>query len=151
MSRVDFSTAMYAGKAFAIATGIVTVGGVVLTLGVKSILGVQDTKEFADRMRMLVWRGLPSLTSQIHRPPEEDDEGVPVPRSNEPDPTWKWEEAEKRLQEAYDRGGFPAWVQTAMKEVEDELKVERARRQREYDLAEAKRVRAAHVEEDLLS
>ncbi|KAF5380071.1 hypothetical protein D9615_006262 [Tricholomella constricta] len=136
ISRVDFSTAIFAGKAFAIATGIVTVGGVALAVGVKSMMGVSDTREFADRMRMIVWRGLPSLTSKIHRPPEVGDEGVPVPVSMEPDPTWTWEEAEKRLQAAYDKGGFPAWVQTAMKEMEDELKVERARRQREYDLAE---------------
>ncbi|KAG6853552.1 hypothetical protein C0991_003344 [Blastosporella zonata] len=131
ISKVDLSTGVYAGKAFAIATGIVTVGGVALTLGVKSLMGVEDTKEFAARMRTLVWRGLPGLTHQIHRPPEEDDLGVPVSRSMEPDPTWKWEEAEKRMQDAYDKGGFPAWIQTAMKEMEDELNVERARRQRE--------------------
>lgn len=42
ISRVDFSTAIYAGKAFGIATGIVTVSAVALTLGVKSAMGVQD-------------------------------------------------------------------------------------------------------------
>ncbi|KAG6917494.1 hypothetical protein DXG01_002358 [Tephrocybe rancida] len=137
ISNVDFSTAIYAGKAFGIATGIVTVGGVALTLGIKSIMGVEDTKEFAERMRMLIWRGLPGLTSQIHRPPEEDDQGQPVSRPMEPVPSWKWEEAEKRLQDAYDKGGFPAWTQAAIKEMEDEWKVERARRQKEYGATEA--------------
>ncbi|KAG6836309.1 hypothetical protein H0H93_009282 [Arthromyces matolae] len=99
------------------------------------------TKEFAARMRMLIWRGLPSLTSQIHRPPDENetDEGLRVPESMEPDPSWKWEEAEQRLQSAYKEGGFPAWVQVAMKEVEDEVKVERAKRQKEYESQEVNR------------
>ncbi|KAG5639818.1 hypothetical protein DXG03_003332 [Asterophora parasitica] len=157
ISNVDFGTAMYAGKAFVIATGIVTVGGVALAVGVKEVMGVHDvrvvsyfrqvqsdagllkqTREFAHRMRMLIWRGLPSLTSQIHRPLEAEDEGDLVPSSVQPDPTWNWEEAEKRMQAAYAKGGFGDWVQVAMREVEDELKVERARRQREDDSAHGK-------------
>ncbi|KAG6872783.1 hypothetical protein C0995_006703 [Termitomyces sp. Mi166 len=139
ISRVDFSTAVWAGKAFVIATGLVTVGGVALVFGVKSLMGVKDTKEFADRMRMLVWHALPSLTSQIHRPPDESDQGSPTDESLEPDPTWKWEEAEKRLQAAYQKGGFPAWTETAIKEMEDEVKIERARRRKECELAKASR------------
>lgn len=42
ISKVDFSTAIYAGKAFGIATGLVTVGAVALTLGVKAVMGVED-------------------------------------------------------------------------------------------------------------
>ncbi|KAG5653468.1 hypothetical protein H0H81_000237 [Sphagnurus paluster] len=96
------------------------------------------TKEFAEKMRMLIWRGMPGLTSQIHRPPDVDAEDSVVPHSLEPDPTWKWEEAEKRLRVAYDDGGFPAWIQLAVKEMEDELKVERARRQRQFDHSQTK-------------
>lgn len=46
ISRVDFSTAIYAGKAFAIATGLVAVGGVALTLAVKTFMGVQDVRGY---------------------------------------------------------------------------------------------------------
>ncbi|RDB27132.1 hypothetical protein Hypma_004571 [Hypsizygus marmoreus] len=138
ISRVDFSTAIYAGKAFGIATGIVTVSAVVLTFGVKALMGVQDTREFAQRMRMAIWTRLPGLTTQIHRPLEEDDDGVPIADSQEPDPEWNWEDAEKRLQGAYDKGGFPAWLKTAAKEMGEELKVERARRQKKYERAERK-------------
>jgi hypothetical protein len=42
ISKVDISTAMYAGKAFLIATGIVAVGGLTLSLGVKALMGVED-------------------------------------------------------------------------------------------------------------
>ncbi|KAF8056533.1 hypothetical protein FPV67DRAFT_640644 [Lyophyllum atratum] len=135
VSKTDLGGALFAGKAFAIATGIVTVGGVALTLGVKTVMGVRDTKEFGERMRMAVWKALPSLTTQIHRPPEVDDLGIPYTDSSEPDPTWDWEAAEKRLQAAYADGGFPAWLQTALKETEAEVKLERARRQKEYERA----------------
>jgi hypothetical protein len=46
ISRVDFSTAIYAGKAFGIATGIVTISAVALTIGVKSYMGVQDVRGY---------------------------------------------------------------------------------------------------------
>lgn len=99
--------------------------------------GFYQTREFAQRMRLAIWRRLPSLTSQIHRPPDLDDDGVPIIESD-PDPSWNWPDAEKRLQAAYDQGGFPAWAQAAMKEMEAELKIERAKRQRELDEAERK-------------
>ncbi|KAG6879388.1 hypothetical protein C0992_003102 [Termitomyces sp. T32_za158] len=139
ISKADSSTAVWAGKAFAIATGIVTVGGIALVVGVKSMMGVKDTKDFANRMRTLICCCLPSLSSQIHRPPDDSDQGVPISESLDPDPTWKWEEAEKRLQASYKEGGFTAWTETAMKELEDEVKIERARRQKEYENAEANR------------
>ncbi|KNZ73709.1 hypothetical protein J132_10380, partial [Termitomyces sp. J132] len=139
ISKADSSTALWAGKAFAIATGIVTVGGIALVFAVQSSMGVKDTKEFADRMRTLVWRGLPGLTSQIHRPSDENDQGLPISESLEPDPTWKWEEAERRLQASYQQGGFSAWIETAMKELQDEVNIERARRHKEQESAETDR------------
>lgn len=94
-----------------------------------------QTREFAQRMRLAMWRRLPSLTSQIHRPQDVDDDGLPIIDS-EPDPSWNWPDAEKRLQAAYDHGGFPAWAQVAMKEMESELKVERAKRRKEAEEAD---------------
>ena len=44
MSHVNQSTAFLAAKAFLIATGIVTVGGVMFTWAVKTALGVENVK-----------------------------------------------------------------------------------------------------------
>ncbi|KAG6832052.1 hypothetical protein H0H92_005474 [Tricholoma furcatifolium] len=129
ISRVDASMAKFAGKAFAIATGLVVVGAVGLTVGVQMVVGVDNVKDFAQRMRQVVWGSFPGLTSQIHRPLEENEEGIPASKTIEPDPSWKWEEAERRMQAAYDKGGFPEWSDTALREMEEELKVERAKRQ----------------------
>ncbi|KAG6806916.1 hypothetical protein H0H92_009577 [Tricholoma furcatifolium] len=129
LSRIDASMAKFAGKAFAIATGLVVVGAVGLTVGVQMVVGVDNMKDFAQRMRQVVWGSFPGLTSQIHRPLEENEEGIPAAKTIKPDPSWRWEEAEKRMQAAYDKGGFPEWSDTALKEMEEELKVERAKRQ----------------------
>lgn len=92
-------------------------------------------------MRAAIWRGLPSLTNQIHRPrtvneekEDDDDETVSTEvQSQDLDPAWTWHDAEKRLQAAYDTGGFPSWAKMAITEMEAERKVERLRRQREYE------------------
>lgn len=42
ISKTDLSTALYAGKAFMIATGIVTVGALAISFGVKTVMGVKD-------------------------------------------------------------------------------------------------------------
>jgi hypothetical protein len=44
ISKTDLSTAVYAGKAFMIATGIVTVGAVAISFGVKTVMGVKDVR-----------------------------------------------------------------------------------------------------------
>jgi len=143
VSKADLSTAMFAGKALAIATGIVTVSGIVIVTSVKAILGVNDTKEFADKVRMIMWRNLPGLTSHIHRPPSPDERDIfSEDRStiSTPPEEWSWFDAEKRLQAAWDRG-FSEWVKAAAAELEAELRIERAKRSKEYEDAEAKRRR----------
>jgi len=81
---------------------------------------------------------MPHLTARIRRPPETEDEGASFVGPSGVDPNWNWEDAEKRLQAAYDRGGFPAWVQLASKEMEAEMHIEKDRRQRELDKKERK-------------
>ncbi|TFK33645.1 hypothetical protein BDQ12DRAFT_738659 [Crucibulum laeve] len=140
ISKADTSTAMYAGKAFAIATGLVTVFGVGLTLGVSSFMGVNNAHDFGQRMRAIMWATLPSLSARIHRSPETQEEhqalrlalssGMDsVTSSSVIDDSWTWEEAEKRLQKAYDEGGFPLWMQAALREMEAEVEVERRKRE----------------------
>lgn len=83
-----------------------------------------------------MWSAIPELTARIHRPPETEDERRGVHLAVPPglEEQWSWEEAEVRLKRAYDEGGFPLWAQTALREMEAEVRVERIRRQRELDL-----------------
>jgi len=116
-----------------IASGLVTVGALAIAFGVKTVMGVKDTQDFAQRMRMTIWKHMPDLTERIRRPPETEDEGVSFVSPSEVDPNWNWEDAEKRLQVAYDKGGFPAWMHLALKEMEAEMHVEKSKRQRELE------------------
>ncbi|KAF8967378.1 hypothetical protein BDZ97DRAFT_1609186, partial [Flammula alnicola] len=141
LSRMNASSALMAAKAFGIATALVAVGGLGLTWAAKTALGVQDAREFGQKMRYMLWKSVPSLTSRIHRPPETDEERQQVHRvapfgveglGEEQEEQWNWEQAEKRLMKAYEEGGFPLWAQTALREVEAEVRVERAKREREF-------------------
>jgi len=91
-------------------------------------------------MRSLLWTLAPSLTSQIHRPPETEDERhdahevAPFGVHEE----WNWEDAEKRLQRAYEEGGLPLWTKIALREVEAEARLERAKREQEVRESDGK-------------
>ncbi|KAF8967265.1 hypothetical protein BDZ97DRAFT_1938200 [Flammula alnicola] len=114
LSRMNASSALMAAKAFGIATALVA------------------AREFGQKMRYMLWKSVPSLTSRIHRPPETDEERQQVHRVAPFGEQWNWEQAEKRLMKAYEEGGFPLWAQTALREVEAEVRVERAKREREF-------------------
>ena len=49
ISKADLSTAVYAGKAFVIASGLVTVGALAISFGVKAVMGVKDVRPFIVR------------------------------------------------------------------------------------------------------
>lgn len=87
-------------------------------------------------MRLAIWKHLPTLSARIRRPPETDDEGSSLVSSSEVDPDWNWEDAEKRLQAAYDNGGFPEWIHVAVKEMHVEMQIETAKRRRELEKEE---------------
>ncbi|KAF9652381.1 hypothetical protein BDM02DRAFT_3109402 [Thelephora ganbajun] len=128
-----FNSALYSAKAFGVATTLVTVGAFIGVWAVQASLGVQNTEEFAMRMRKILMEKVPMLSSRIHRPPgsEDDDEaGQQVQMFLDgADPAWKWEDAEKRLTAAYDKDGFSGWAETALKELEAEGELERLRRE----------------------
>jgi len=143
MSAMNASSAFMAAKAFGIATALVAVGGMGLMWGVKTTLGVNDAREFGQKMRYLLWMSAPSLASRIHRPPETEEErhqihafapfgieGGSFPQST--DEEWTWEKAEDRLKKAYEEGGLPLWSQAALREVEAEARIERVKREREF-------------------
>ncbi|KDQ53717.1 hypothetical protein JAAARDRAFT_136552, partial [Jaapia argillacea MUCL 33604] len=132
----DFNGALYCLKAFGIATAAVSVGAASTIWGVKSYLGVRDTQEFAALMRETMLTKLPKLASRLHRPVELDPETVSVSSQIECDiettrQAWSWQEAEKRLTDAYERDGISGWAEAAMREVEEEGKIERAKRRLE--------------------
>ncbi|KAF8632511.1 hypothetical protein AX15_001844 [Amanita polypyramis BW_CC] len=143
ISRVDYSTAMFAGRAFGIATCIVTVGAVVLTMGIKMAMGVQDMNEFSQRARATIWAYLPGLASRIYRLPETEDERATLdpadlssslPASDSDDDHhhhcgWDAAQSEKRLELAYEQGGMPLLARTALRELEAESRYENAKRQ----------------------
>jgi hypothetical protein len=79
---------------------------------------------------------VPGLRS---RAPETDDERYEIQAQGDAFPSaiqgdWNWEEAEERLNKAYEEGGIAAWAQTALRELEAE---ERTKRDREQEAASA--------------
>ena len=48
---------------------------------------------------------------------------------HEDDVEWDWSAAEDRLRNAFDRDGFSGWAEAAMRELEAEGALERAKRQ----------------------
>ena len=92
-------------------------------------------------MRVLVREKMPVLSSRIHRPPAEEDHTATLWNSpasvenphivvNEDtgDAEWAWPDAEKRLKDAFDNGGFSGWAQAALQELEAEGRLERRKR-----------------------
>ncbi|TCD71026.1 hypothetical protein EIP91_000525 [Steccherinum ochraceum] len=139
----DFNGALYSMKAFGIATMIVSAGAVTTVLGVKVALGVQDTKEFAQKMRQLIMTRMPVLSSRIHRAPDADDhpaDWIPVDPNGHTFNTqvtesekseqveWSWPAAEERLGMAYQERGVRGWAEAVMHELEAEGQTERKKR-----------------------
>jgi len=151
VSQINMSTGMLAAKAFAIATGIVALGGAALVWSVKEVLGVKDVSinlllipsvvdriffffffqayEFGTKMRTFLSDSVPSLSFAINnRPlslderPESSHHGVVLKED------WNWENAEKRLERAYEEGGVALWAQVALQELDAEVGLERERK-----------------------
>ena len=98
-------------------------------------------------MRVWVISTLPILSERIHRPPEPKDyeglvslfgssdapslpplaPGSSLSGSSSSRPSFDMAAAQARLAAAYDRGGFYAWGEAAIKELETEAEAERAR------------------------
>lgn len=72
---------------------------------------------------------MPVLSAQIHRiasPHDEasDDTGNSITPEILVDRAWTWSEAERRLGEAYERGGIMEWAAVAYSEIEAEGRAE---------------------------
>lgn len=90
-------------KAFEIATCLVAVGAVTMTItwNVKSALGVNDAQEFGQKMRIPFWSAL-----RIYRPAATDEEHHDAYEVTpfEADVSWTCVEVEKRPKRVYDEG-----------------------------------------------
>ena len=87
------------------------------------------------KMRKTLMEKMPLLLSRVHRPPEGDGDcetGQQVKALLDGDvgSVWKWEDAEKRLGDAYDKNGFSGWTEVMLKELEAEGELERLKRER---------------------
>ncbi|KAF9444729.1 hypothetical protein P691DRAFT_806943 [Macrolepiota fuliginosa MF-IS2] len=136
LSKANTSNALLAGKAFFIATTLVGVGATALVLAVQSLTGTYTVPDFARRMRYWTNKYLGGITDRIHRAPESEEErraALDVAPFGVGAEEWTWDDAEKRLRQAYDQGGFTLWAQVALREVETEARAERAKRQREIE------------------
>lgn len=144
-----FNAPFYTLKAFAIATAIVLSTASASVAGVMAYLDVHNvghpttrpsnptyrpqTTEFAARMRTIVSQSMPILTAKIYRRPTSLD-SVPddpvlfaashLPSTSE---TFGHDAAQQRLADAFDKGSFDAWAETAVRELEAEIEVERTR------------------------
>jgi len=139
ISQMNQSTALLAAKAFFIATGLVAIGGITFTWAVKTTLGVEDAREFGQKMRSTLQATVPGLRSRLYRPPDTDDEHYQIQTQHAIEQDWNWEEAEERLKKAYEQGGITLWAQTALTELEAEAEVERTKRDREQAVSSALR------------
>ncbi|KAJ3503391.1 hypothetical protein NLJ89_g8459 [Agrocybe chaxingu] len=133
LSNLIASTALKAVKTFAIATGVVPVGGMVLT-DVKEGMEVQDTREFGQQWHRLLCTSAATLSSRIHRPPETDEERHDVHSTTPFDVHNErtWTEAERRTNRTYE-GGLTICAQTAWWEMEADAWWERAKREYEEE------------------
>ncbi|KAG1831897.1 hypothetical protein DFJ58DRAFT_711062 [Suillus subalutaceus] len=124
-----FNGPLYTLKAFGIATALVTLGATASIWGVMKALNAHDINEFAERLRHAVLTKLPVLSHRIYRPaePHANDSARTENPASEP-VGWNWQEAEVRLREAFDKGGFHSWASAALVEVEAEAMVERTKR-----------------------
>ncbi|EEB99147.1 hypothetical protein MPER_01228, partial [Moniliophthora perniciosa FA553] len=113
-------------KAFGIATFAVTLGAVTLVWGVKNAMGVEDTQEFARRMRQLILTHMPILSSRIHGSLEDDPHNDEKSKSDADG--WNWDDAEKRLKNAFEQKGLAGWAEAAVDEIRAEEHAERKKR-----------------------
>jgi hypothetical protein len=81
-------------------------------------------------MRKFVLTKMPVLSARIHGShlDEKATESSTPSLSPSGSEEWTWHAAENRLSAAYNEGGVSAWAEVALRELEEEEKVERRKR-----------------------
>lgn len=128
----QLANTLYAFKAIGVATAVVLASGAGLVFGAKTLLGVQDTDDFARRIRAVMPHAMPVLNERMDTSLKNDastgSDAQAVLQTGEP--AWTWTEAQVRLTRAYDEGGAARWTEQLAREAEAEARVELAKRQR---------------------
>lgn len=98
-------------------------------------------QDFHDKMRLHVSSILPNLSSTVHRPvasnPKINDGDIEASSlaaliKDDDIDSWTWDTAKERMNEAYERGGAPAWLAAVARELELE-RLQLMRRRQELD------------------
>jgi len=132
-AKDQFSPALYSVRALAVATLLVSVGAGATFWAVKTAMEVKDVHDFAQKMRQIILARMPILSSRIHRMVEgENDDSIMDPSD------WNWEDAERRMKDAYDKEGILAWGEVAIKELQAEERAGRLKRKQLEDVAPRK-------------
>ncbi|KDQ06532.1 hypothetical protein BOTBODRAFT_39535 [Botryobasidium botryosum FD-172 SS1] len=124
--------AVYAFKAFGVASAIVGVSAGVSVLAVQWVTGITDLEEFGSHMRRSIRTNMPVLQSRLYRrtpdPSSDSHENEDTRTQNEAfAANWTLPEAELRLQAALDEGGLLQWAKQALIEFEGEREANRNR------------------------
>jgi len=119
--------AVYAFKAFGVASAVVGVSAAVSILAVKWVTGINDLEEFGSHMRLSIRTNMPVLQSRLYRPNPLTGEEETQADNKAFAASWTLPEAELRLQAALDEGGLLQWAKQALIEFEGEREANRNR------------------------
>jgi hypothetical protein len=96
-------------------------------------------QDFHDKMRLRVSSILPNLSSTVHRSiasyskingGDIESSSLAALIENDDVDSWAWDAAKERMNEAYERGGAPAWLAAVARELElERLQLMRRRQQ----------------------
>ncbi|KAK7064833.1 hypothetical protein R3P38DRAFT_2826633 [Favolaschia claudopus] len=126
----NFNVATYLLKAFGTATLIVSSVAFAGVWGLRRYFEVDNMEDFAVQMRLAIVNRMPLYAARMRN-------ALALPVESTPNSTvstgaqqeWSWDDAQERLGDAYKKGGFTAWAETAAREVEEEAKLELEKRE----------------------
>ncbi|KAG9013482.1 hypothetical protein FRB94_002557 [Tulasnella sp. JGI-2019a] len=116
---LGFNPAAHILGAFSVATLLVFGAATGAAYAIQRNTGAQNLEEFNTYMRRYVQDKFPRIRDRLYGP---DDHGA-TPSSAS---SWKWDQAEKRLENAFKEGGVTLWATQAYHEFEEERRQMRA-------------------------
>ncbi|KAF8177199.1 hypothetical protein BJ912DRAFT_930413 [Pholiota molesta] len=164
LARVNADSGLLAAKAFGLATALVLAGGAGAAWAVRATMDVHDVIRTGlgalTLTPALLGAGVRredarrdgarrAESGRAHPAPPAADETplhTPAPGSSSSSSSeaaaaeaeaWSWEHSQRRLQRAYEDGGFALWAQVALREMELEAGVEREKRERQFRAEDA--------------
>ncbi|KAG8902214.1 hypothetical protein FRC00_000548 [Tulasnella sp. 408] len=105
-----FNPAFYTFGAFGLATAAVWASAALGVFAVHRITGASSLEDFSFVVRDQIYRTFPGLNEKLY-----GDVGSAPSESR-----WSWDDAEKRLEKAYDEGGLSKWAAQAQEEMNAE-------------------------------